>query len=150
MRVFVGSGGNDQIHGTKWRDVLIGLEGDDTLIGGNGRDQLWGGPGNDTFVVAPGKVDTIMDFQPGDRIVIDTNLLLENPLVDHNRIDIPRAEEVTYSLGMTLQFDDALHPNWVTGATITNSGELYYQNRLIAEVNGDWRAAHWEFYDHAL
>ena len=60
----------DIIWGGNGNDVIIGGPGDDTIYGGTGDDILFGGPGRDTFVFnsnQPG-VDTIMDFEYGDRI----------------------------------------------------------------------------------
>ena len=146
MTFFVGTGTGDQIHGTKGRDVLVGLEGDDTLIGGPGADRLWGGPGNDTFVVSPRGVDKIMDFEPGDRIVIDANRLMERPN-NHFVYTVPNAADVYYSPGWKLTYGD---DGYVDSLSWTGIGELYYRHDLIAHVRGDWSAGQWEFYDHAL
>jgi Ca2+-binding RTX toxin-like protein len=76
----------DRLHGGLGNDRLFGYGGDDTLIGGAGADQLRGGHGADTFQFeaasdsAIGFADTILDFQPIDKIdllAIDANTTLE-------------------------------------------------------------------------
>ncbi|MFW8637099.1 calcium-binding protein [Cribrihabitans pelagius] len=42
-----GTGGNDQLAGSRGSDRLDGLGGDDALKGGGGKDRLWGGEGED-------------------------------------------------------------------------------------------------------
>ncbi|MBJ7410451.1 MAG: hypothetical protein JHD15_08820 [Phenylobacterium sp.] len=69
-----GNEGNDTLNGGAGRDTLSGGSGADLLIGGGGGDELTGGPGLDVFqwntVSAQGGsyVDTMMDFNHGDRI----------------------------------------------------------------------------------
>lgn len=70
-----GTSRSDLIFGQGGNDVMRGGIGDDTLNGGAGADKMFGGEGNDIFVFwtadifAPTTtVDTIEDFQTGDRI----------------------------------------------------------------------------------
>jgi Ca2+-binding RTX toxin-like protein len=44
-----GTGGADQLTGTRGPDVILGLGGADTITGGNGDDVICGGAGNDTL-----------------------------------------------------------------------------------------------------
>ncbi|OOF69661.1 hypothetical protein BKG89_06220 [Rodentibacter caecimuris] len=65
-------------------NTLNGGAGNDRLIGGLGADTLTGGEGNDTFVFQTelnGSIDTITDFQKGDKIALSRvifNSLKEN------------------------------------------------------------------------
>ena len=55
-------------------NTLIGNAGNDTLIGGLGADILTGGDGDDIFVFSTllnGTMDTITDFEMGDKIKLD-------------------------------------------------------------------------------
>ena len=55
-------------------NALIGNAGNDTLVGGLGADILTGGHGDDIFVFAKllnGTIDTISDFEMGDKIKLD-------------------------------------------------------------------------------
>ncbi|MBE9579436.1 MULTISPECIES: Ig-like domain-containing protein [Moraxella] len=55
-------------------NTLIGKAGNDTLIGGLGADILTGGDGDDIFVFSTllnGTMDTITDFETGDKIKLD-------------------------------------------------------------------------------
>lgn len=82
-----GGGGNDRLYGAADADViagnsgndeLFGGAGDDTLNGGAGNDLLTGGAGNDLFVFTTygsENVDTIADFEAGDRIGLDRSQL---------------------------------------------------------------------------
>jgi hypothetical protein len=51
----VGTVGNDEIRGTRRRDVLCGRDGDDTLRGLGGDDILYGDRGADLLIGGPGK-----------------------------------------------------------------------------------------------
>ncbi|QPB43387.1 Ig-like domain-containing protein [Rodentibacter haemolyticus] len=56
-------------------NTLNGGEGNDRLIGGLGDDTLTGGAGNDTFVFQTelnGNIDTITDFDGGDKIALSS------------------------------------------------------------------------------
>ena len=70
---------DDTIDGGGGNDILNGGDGNDTLNGGAGDDTMNGGAGNDTFRFqssADADGDTILDFQPGDKIdlsAIDAN-----------------------------------------------------------------------------
>lgn len=74
----VGLNGNDSLIGGVGGDTLIGGAGNDTLMGGAGNDTLTGGSGADRFMFNTGAaftskdlgVDTITDFEAGDRIVL--------------------------------------------------------------------------------
>ncbi len=68
----IGGAGSDALIGNSVTNALNGGGGNDTLTGGAGNDTLTGGSGNDTFrdTAAGLNGDRIMDFQPGDRIVI--------------------------------------------------------------------------------
>jgi Ca2+-binding RTX toxin-like protein len=79
----------DRLHGGLGNDRLFGYGGDDILIGGAGTDQLRGGLGADTFQFeaasdsAAGAADTILDFQPIDKI--DLLAVDANSTVDGNQ-----------------------------------------------------------------
>ena len=47
--VLLGDGGNDYLRGLKKNDLLNGGSGEDRLLGGPGADQLYGGAGSDTL-----------------------------------------------------------------------------------------------------
>lgn len=76
VNVIDGLGGNDTIFGGNQGDTLTGGDGNDILDGRQGADQLTGGSGNDMFLYANysesniglSSVDTILDFQAGDKI----------------------------------------------------------------------------------
>ncbi|EDL48477.1 M10 family metallopeptidase C-terminal domain-containing protein [Erythrobacter sp. SD-21] len=82
-----GADGDDRLYGASEDDLLVGGDGDDELFGGAGDDRiagragndlLTGGAGNDLFVFGDygaGNVDTITDFQEGDKIGLDRSLL---------------------------------------------------------------------------
>lgn len=65
----LGEGGNDSLFGGTGNDTLFGGSGQDLLAGGIGNNVLAGGVDADLFVVAsnPGKLDTITDFNVGER-----------------------------------------------------------------------------------
>jgi uncharacterized protein len=67
-----GGNGSDRLLGGAGADSLYGGNGQDELIGGGGIDLLVGGLGGDRFVFegAFGR-DTVADYGPGDRIVLD-------------------------------------------------------------------------------
>lgn len=60
----------DTLYGGSGNDVLQGSNHNDILVGGYGADTLTGGNGSDTFryLSALDTGDTIMDFEPGDKI----------------------------------------------------------------------------------
>ena len=75
---FLGTRGNDVIHGTPFldylaggagNDVLAGLGGPDQISGGAGNDRLDGGPGLDTIRCGPGR-DTVI-AERKDRVARD-------------------------------------------------------------------------------
>ncbi len=63
--------GNDIIYGGLGADTINGGNGIDTIYGGTGSDTIKGGLGYDNFVMTDitDAVDTITDFEQGDRIV---------------------------------------------------------------------------------
>jgi serralysin len=67
-----GETGNDRLYGDAGDDSLDGGDGDDYLNGGSHSDTLTGGSGKDTFFfVNPSEaIDTIADFDEGDRIAV--------------------------------------------------------------------------------
>ena len=77
-----GNGGQDQLEGDEGMDRLEGGEGDDILRGGRGADLLFGGAGDDLLsgdggpdrflydLSADSGDDTILDFGPGDVLVL--------------------------------------------------------------------------------
>lgn len=77
--VINGWAGNDRLFGLAGDDSLIGGDGADSLNGGSGQDLLVGGAGGDRFVFDSSKafttadlgIDTIIDFEAVDRIVLD-------------------------------------------------------------------------------
>jgi Ca2+-binding RTX toxin-like protein len=75
---FLGTRGNDVMHGTPFRDylgggagndVIAGLGGPDQISGGAGNDRLDGGPGLDTIRCGPGR-DTVIAAR-NDRVARD-------------------------------------------------------------------------------
>ncbi|MEF8699739.1 MAG: VCBS domain-containing protein [Candidatus Accumulibacter sp. UW20] len=72
-----GGNGDDWIHGGQGIDLLEGGAGNDTIAGGLGNDLLSGGSGNDVFLFntawGAGNVDTITDFQAGDKIALSAS-----------------------------------------------------------------------------
>ena len=76
----MGSGADEQVRGTVFRDrifarggddVLRGARGDDRLAAGGGGDRLVGGPGRDTLLGGAGADTFVFAFAPhadGDRI----------------------------------------------------------------------------------
>ena len=72
-----GRAGDDNLVGSKYRDVILGEDGNDRLVGDAGQDVLTGGAGVDRFIFRglsdfSGGGDTITDFNSaeGDRIEI--------------------------------------------------------------------------------
>jgi len=67
-----GGNGNDLINGFEGSDSLSGNAKNDTLNGGLGSDSLKGGLGSDRFFFSSPTegVDTIVDFEIGDRLII--------------------------------------------------------------------------------
>ncbi|MGR6963809.1 ExeM/NucH family extracellular endonuclease [Geodermatophilus sp. URMC 61] len=72
-----GTEGDDVLHGTNGRDVVMGLGGDDELRGGNGDDVLCGGAGTDTVagdngadVLLGGLGDDALDGGNGDDTLV--------------------------------------------------------------------------------
>ena len=72
--VVEGRGGDDILRGGGGKDTIFGGDGDDEIRGGASVDYLTGGAGADRFVFgtegAP-RMDTVMDFEAGDKIVMD-------------------------------------------------------------------------------
>ena len=68
----IGANGKDYLNGGAGDDFLQGGNGVDTLLGERGNDLLSGGDGHDLFVLRAsdfdGNLDTILDFEHGDRI----------------------------------------------------------------------------------
>jgi Ca2+-binding RTX toxin-like protein len=62
--VIVGTGQDDQLHGTPGNDLIIGLGGDDTIVAGAGQDTILGGEGDDVLAGGPG--DDCILGGPGD------------------------------------------------------------------------------------
>jgi CSLREA domain-containing protein len=72
-----GRGGNDQLFGGLGNDFLMGGAGADVLLGQGGENGLMGGAGADffAFTAADGDgVGVILDFEAGDRIVLEDQL----------------------------------------------------------------------------
>lgn len=71
--------GNDRLSGKGGNDVLIGGDGGDRLTGDSGNDRLIGGGGSDSFIYDTNAafstsaigVDTILDFNTTDLIILD-------------------------------------------------------------------------------
>lgn len=77
--VLIGNGGANVLTGDLGSDSLSGGSGSDTLYGGLGNDLLIGGADVDTFVFntalnASWNVDTVSDYQAGDRFVLDNDV----------------------------------------------------------------------------
>jgi Ca2+-binding RTX toxin-like protein len=68
-----GNSAANQLVGNAGDNRLWAGGGDDILNGGAGADMLWGGSGKDTFVFRAGEAngDTVMDFEAGDKIVLE-------------------------------------------------------------------------------
>ena len=75
-----GGAGDDSLVGGSGNDRLEGGAGNDRLDGGLGKDRLEGGVGNDKFyfgdALGPGNVDTIVDFNRHDSILLDDEVFL--------------------------------------------------------------------------
>ena len=66
-----GGPGNDTLNGGDDNDeTMQGGPGNDTLDGGKGTDTLNGGAGKDTFIINRKDVDTIADFEAGEKIYL--------------------------------------------------------------------------------
>lgn len=64
-----GKGGDDMIDGGEGADEIDAGPGNDEIVAGGGNDTITGGPGADVFAFRPnGGTNTILDFEPGDRI----------------------------------------------------------------------------------
>ncbi|WP_421724303.1 calcium-binding protein [Bauldia sp.] len=75
--VIKGNKGGDTLGGQKGKDTLKGGNGKDVLDGGENKDTLEGGKGKDSFAfttAADGKGDRILDFEAGERILLDNNV----------------------------------------------------------------------------
>lgn len=73
-----GGDGQDTINGGAGSDVVNGGNHDDWINGGTGNDLLSGGAGNDVFVFTDlglDNVDTITDFENGDKIGLDRSAI---------------------------------------------------------------------------
>lgn len=73
-----GDDDNDTIYGGLGNDSIDGGAGHDFIDGGSGNDVLTGGLGNDTFAFSTyglETIDTITDFQGGDKIGLDRSAL---------------------------------------------------------------------------
>jgi Ca2+-binding RTX toxin-like protein len=68
--LMLGGALGDRLAGGKGIDTLLGGDGPDQLAGGKGRDYLRGGADKDRFIFDVKGVDTIEDFESGDRIVL--------------------------------------------------------------------------------
>jgi hypothetical protein len=113
-----GNSGNNTLYGLAGNDTLNGGAGADALVGGTGMDKLTGGLGNDRFVFDDGDfasktssgADTIVDFQPGDKIdlslvdAVSTATHYNQPgdqafvFINHNRFHIESARELRYEV----------------------------------------------------
>lgn len=77
--LLVGGTGDDDLFGGRGNDRLRGDAGADLMVGGAGRDLMEGGAGADLFRfgafdfsgTAPGRADTITDFNPAEGDLID-------------------------------------------------------------------------------
>ncbi|HEY9728417.1 MAG TPA: calcium-binding protein [Chroococcales cyanobacterium] len=54
MSTILGTASNDNLTGTRLRDVLYGLDGNDTLNGGDSKDKIFGNDGNDSLLGGQG------------------------------------------------------------------------------------------------
>jgi peroxidase len=70
--MLMGGAGSDGLCGGDGPDKLLGGPGADVLSGGAGRDYLRGGAGADRFVFVAGEtvVDTVVDFTPGEDLLV--------------------------------------------------------------------------------
>ncbi|MDG6881759.1 Serralysin precursor [Phocoenobacter uteri] len=76
----IGNKANNKIWGGNGNDLIKGGEGNDYLDGGVGADTLMGGAGNDVFAFnnqLDGTLDTILDFEQGDKIRLDHEIFSE-------------------------------------------------------------------------
>lgn len=107
-----GGGGNDELHGTLWDDVLRGGPGNDTLDGNTGNDDIDGGAGTDTLLIVR---DAPLFLLLNSSILID-----EDPLTDGSELDtITSVENLSVVGGPSDNIFDA--SGW-TGGTITVDG----------------------------
>jgi len=139
----IGSAFNDILHGDADNNVLTGgagndqLDGgagDDVLIGGAGNDLLVGGSGNDTFLGTTAELngDTILDFSPGDKIVIsDATLAGFSFSITGNTL--------TYS-GGSLTLSNGPPGHVVAQASAGGGVELVVEKVPHNDFNGDGRS----------
>ncbi len=89
--LLLGGDGDDKLNGNGGNDRLLGGDGNDILNGGRGSNRLDGGEGNDTYVFkhlakpsrgifhladvpAHNRLDTIVGYEKGERIVLDGDI----------------------------------------------------------------------------
>ncbi len=65
----IGTRGDDDIRGTRGRDVILGREGDDTIRGLDGPDLICGGPGEDTIIADEKTIEGLPLRRFKDRIL---------------------------------------------------------------------------------
>jgi serralysin len=100
----VGGTGKDDLQGGAGDDTLSGGTGSDTLDGGAGNDRLIGGAGEDVFVFTDAGVDTIVDYQRGEKIDVSeldvtwANVTLSKTTIT---IDLVGADDLAIHVGST-------------------------------------------------
>lgn len=119
-----GGGGSDQLYGDDGNDIIDGGDGNDSIFGGAGNDIMRGGAGADGFAwqtsdLAPGSMDTILDFTRGS-----------------DKMNLRRVDANTKTSA-----DDAFA--WLGTAAFTKkAGQLNYKmqdgNAVVSgDINGD-------------
>jgi len=108
----IGTDSNDLIRiGTHGPAIAQGRDGDDLILGHPGNDEIHGGKGNDILDGKGGADryvwhfsdfggrDKVLDFQPGDRLVIDGLLYTDAPLQQKlNHLSFNRTGKFSFSL----------------------------------------------------
>lgn len=120
----IGDSGKEIIYGLGGADVLVGNDGNDMLIGSYGNDLLQGDAGADAFVLDQIQIDTILDFQPIDKIVLDKNTFteLENSPVTFASVDSIEKAQNSSALITYISSTGALYYNKNGSETSLGSG----------------------------
>ena len=121
--ILVGTAGADALTGGLGDDTLDGLDGADLLTGAQGDDTVTGGDGLDRFEFSSGDgLDTITDFELGDRIFVD---------------------------GVEISGPNSL-PTGVTGVDGVNGFEIHYGNGDVITLTGVSQQGFQEIANHML
>ena len=123
---------NDVLQGSGADEVLVGGAGDDTLIGGGGSDTFSGGAGADVIEInladtSGTDVDTVVDLELGDKIVINDLLPASGDEVDDLLEGVTAGGDTT----VTVDQNGSTAPN--TGA----SQSLVVEDTSLAQLTFD-------------